>query len=108
MTGHQCVRPDADAADPWRCPNCGMVWESLSQQSVELHAEHQVDTQEQAETLPWAERPLNRGGVVAGVVMGGIVGLALLLQDQSPVLAAVLGALGLVILTWWFWLFVRK
>ncbi|SDJ23450.1 hypothetical protein [Nonomuraea jiangxiensis] len=40
--------------------------------------------------------------------MGTIVGLALLLQDQQPVLVAVLGSLALVIVACWFWLVVRK
>lgn len=107
LSAHQCTRPDTDHADPWRCPDCGTLWEPLPKQPAE-HVDHQTDTQEQTETPPWAQQPLSRGSVVAGVVMGTIVGLALLLQDQQPVLVAVLGSLALVIVACWFWLVVRK
>ncbi|MEU8364000.1 hypothetical protein AB0C27_49075 [Nonomuraea sp. NPDC048882] len=31
MDSHRCARPDsAGDAEPWRCPECGMVWEALS------------------------------------------------------------------------------
>ncbi|GAA2861462.1 nitrogen fixation-related uncharacterized protein [Nonomuraea rubra] len=34
MTGHQCVRPDTHNTDPWRCPDCGTLWEPLPAAAV--------------------------------------------------------------------------
>ncbi|GGS63129.1 hypothetical protein GCM10010176_001620 [Nonomuraea spiralis] len=37
MTTHRCARPDnADTAEPWRCSECGMLWESLSATPITL------------------------------------------------------------------------
>jgi hypothetical protein len=32
---HQWVRPDIDAPEPRRCPDCGMLWESFPQPGTE-------------------------------------------------------------------------
>ncbi|GAA1765288.1 hypothetical protein GCM10009734_86760 [Nonomuraea bangladeshensis] len=107
MNGHQCTRSDAAGEEPWRCPDCGMLWEALPQQPAE-HAEPPAPAQWEPDSPPWAEQPLPKGGVAVAVALVSIVVLPLFLQDWQPALAAVLAVLGLIILAGWFWLIVRK
>jgi hypothetical protein len=35
LSSHQCVRPTSENdTEPWRCPDCGMLWEPLPAQPV--------------------------------------------------------------------------
>jgi len=34
LSTHQCLRPQG-ATEPWRCPDCGLLWEPLPSAPVE-------------------------------------------------------------------------
>lgn len=102
---NQCTCSGSAIGEPWRCPDCGTLWEPLPQQAAE-HAGHQADMR-QADTPPWAEEPMSTKGVVIGVAMGCAVGLPMLLQYEMPILAGVLAVVGIGVLAWWFWQVVR-
>ncbi|MEV0385061.1 hypothetical protein [Nonomuraea sp. NPDC050643] len=93
MTTHHCVRPAAEHDKPWRCPECGLLWEALPPQPV-AHVEPEPD-----------KVRLNKNSVALIMIVAAV---PLASFAQEPALIAALCVVGLVGVVWWFWLTFRK
>ncbi|MFI6594964.1 hypothetical protein ACIBHX_01880 [Nonomuraea sp. NPDC050536] len=88
LSSHQCARPDTAGNEPWRCPDCSMLWESLPSAPV-------------APSKP--KRVINKGGVavLVGSGVGAYVGALMLLPPAVLTIGAVSVRLpGLIVSTW--------
>ncbi len=87
MTTHRCDRPDSATTEPWRCPECGLLWEALPTSPVrQLRQKLKVGK-------------LRLLGVVAQCVLALAVGWII----RSPRFMLLVCAVCVLILASWYW-----
>jgi hypothetical protein len=99
VTDHPCTPPAAaEDGQPWRCPDCGQLWEPLPQQPA--------DHVEPAEPVDYESETKMSKSNWALVALVAAVPLAT--YSGSPVLIGVLCVIGLMGAAYWFWNFFRS
>jgi hypothetical protein len=100
LTTHHCVRPTSETDKPWRCPDCGLLWEALPPRPAGEPAPEPV-----ADPAPWEqERSLKMKDVA---IIALVVAIALAYFTGSFLIVP-LGLVGIAGLAWLFWQTVRK